>query len=39
MKMIETRGLRKSFGGARMDKLTAAGLKGMGANLSNVTVE
>jgi ABC-type branched-subunit amino acid transport system ATPase component len=72
--MIETRGLRKSFGdhvvldgidldvaagticallgpngagktttvvfdGARMDKLTYAVLKGLGADLSNVTVE
>ena len=27
------------FDGARMDKLTYAGLKGMGADLSNVTVE
>jgi uncharacterized protein YjbI with pentapeptide repeats len=27
------------FGGARMDKLTYAGLKGLGADLSNVTVE
>ena len=26
------------FDGARMDKLTYAGLKGMGADLSNVTV-
>jgi hypothetical protein len=30
----------RCFGaGARMDKLTYAGLKGMGADLSNVTVE
>jgi uncharacterized protein YjbI with pentapeptide repeats len=28
-----------AFDGARMDKLTYAGLKGMGADLSNVTVE
>jgi hypothetical protein len=28
-----------SAAGARMDKLTYAGLKGMGADLSNVTVE
>lgn len=27
-----------AFDGARMDKLTYAGLKGMGADLSNVTV-
>ena len=27
------------FDGARMDKLTYAGLKGLGADLSNVTVE
>ena len=40
---IVATGLRKSFGekvdGARMDKLTYAGLKGMGADLSNVTIE
>ena len=28
-----------NFDGARMDKLTYAGLKGIGADLSNVTVE
>jgi hypothetical protein len=28
-----------AFDGAWMDKLICAGLKGMGANLSNVTVE
>jgi hypothetical protein len=28
-----------AFDGARMDKLTYAGLKGLGADLSNVTVE
>ena len=28
-----------NFDGARMDKLTYAGLKGLGADLSNVTVE
>jgi hypothetical protein len=27
-----------AFDGARMDKLTYAGLKGMGADVSNVTV-
>ena len=40
---IVATGLRRSFGekvdGARMDKLTYAGLKGMGADLSNVTIE
>ncbi|WP_279581361.1 pentapeptide repeat-containing protein [Fodinicola feengrottensis] len=30
---------RTVFDGARMDKLTYAGLKGMGADLSNVIVE
>ena len=30
---------RGGFDGARMDKLTYAGLKGIGADLSNVTVE
>ena len=30
---------RVAFGGPRMDKLTYAGLKGLRADLSNVTVE
>ncbi len=36
--MIETRELSFSFDGAMMDKLTYAALKGLGADVSKVTL-
>jgi hypothetical protein len=36
--MIETRELSFSFDGAMMDKLTYAALKGLGADVSKVTI-